>query len=284
MTADHPQEAGAGYAGRSPGATVSFIEQLLSFGTDHILQHDLLASPALTTPKGAPEIAVRAATALSLARRALDLQEKLAGLPLHQGQTFRSVQARLRQLAMLATDSSEALANAADALAPVRGITSLEELGAPWAMEARQLARDAVAAGRDFMAFGAQDCLAAAEALAADLWQRGSCPSKRPAGLSPAQHAGLRAIALGHVAVSDDKTVHLHGDSRPVAIATIRSLEARGLTTREVSPLHWFWSRCLPTPAGHRALAATLTAPATFLSASAPASRPSRPTPHTTNL
>ncbi|MFB6631236.1 hypothetical protein ACFCWY_15160 [Streptomyces sp. NPDC056362] len=160
MTADHPQEAGARYAGRSPGATVSFIEQLLSFGTEHILQHDLLASPALTTPKGAPEITVRAATALPLARHALDLQEDLAGLPLHQGQTFRSVQARLRQLAMLATDSSEALANAADALAPVRGITSLEELGAPWAMEARQLARDAVAAGRDFMAFGAQDCLA----------------------------------------------------------------------------------------------------------------------------
>ncbi|MGW3514545.1 hypothetical protein [Streptomyces hydrogenans] len=273
MTADHPQEADTGYAGRSPGATVSFIEQLLAFGTDHILQHDLLASPALTTPKGAPEIAVRAATALSLARHALDLQEKLAGLPLHQGRTFRSVQARLRQLAMLATDSSEALANAADALAPVRGITSLEELGSPWAMEARRLARDAVAAGRDFMAFGAQDCLAAAEALAADLRQRGSSPSKRPAGLSPAQHAGLHAIALGHVAVSDDKTVHLHGDSRPVAIATIRSLEARGLTTSEVSPLHWFWSRCIPTAGGHRALAATLTAPAPAIRASAPVSR-----------
>ncbi|MEV4943631.1 hypothetical protein [Streptomyces zaomyceticus] len=185
MTADHPQEAGARYAGRSPGATVSFLEQLLSFGTDHILQHDLLASPALTTPKGAPEITVRAATALSLARHALDLQEDLAGLPLHQGQTFRSVQARLRQLAMLATDSSEALANAADALAPVRGITSLEELGSPWAMEARRLAREAVAAGRDFMAFGAQDCLAAAEALAADLRQRGSSPLEAARGPVP---------------------------------------------------------------------------------------------------
>ncbi|MFJ4338593.1 hypothetical protein [Streptomyces sp. NPDC088915] len=278
-----PQEAHAGYTG-AHGPYVSFIEQLLSFGTAHVLQHDLLASPALTTPKGAPEVTVRAATALSLAGQALALQEKLAGLPLHQGRTFRSVQARLRQLAMLATDSSEALVNAADALAPIRRITSLEELASPWAMEARRLARDAVAAGRDFMAFGAQDCLAAAEALAADLRQRGSSPSKQPTGLSPAQHAGLRAIALGHVAVSDDKTVHLHGDSRPVAIATIRSLEARGLTTREVSPLHWFWSRCIPTADGHRALAAMLTAPASFPPASAPAARPTRRTAHTTSL
>ncbi|MFD5108938.1 hypothetical protein [Streptomyces cinereoruber] len=60
MTPDPPQKADAGYAG-THGPYVSFIDQLLSFGTDHVLQHDLLASPALTIPKGTPEIAERAA-------------------------------------------------------------------------------------------------------------------------------------------------------------------------------------------------------------------------------
>ncbi|MGW7304002.1 hypothetical protein ACWGI1_00300 [Streptomyces sp. NPDC054835] len=261
---------------------VPFTEQLLALGTAHILQHDLLASPGLAARGSPAELAAAIRTALSLTRWAMDLQEQLEGMPIHRGRAFAAVQARLRQLAMLANDSGEAIMNAGTVLAPTRSLASPEDLSASWVMEARSVARSALAAGRDFVAFGAQDCLAAAETYAGEMRKRGSFAPARPVSLSPVQNAGLRAVALGHVAVSDDRTVRMHGGSRTVAIATIRSLEARGLTTRVASPHQWFWSRCIPTADGHRALTATLALPAASVRVSAPTSGPAQRVPGST--
>ncbi|MGW1609791.1 hypothetical protein ACWCQZ_10395 [Streptomyces sp. NPDC002285] len=104
--------------------------------------------------------------------------------------------------------------------------------------------------------------------------RRGVHPLHQPPTLSPAQDAALRAIAQGEVTIADDKP-YIRRDEARVSISTIRSLESRGLVTREPCLLWLRDERVHLTTDGCHGLAATFGRPRPpALTATRPASRP----------
>ncbi|SEO73391.1 hypothetical protein [Actinacidiphila rubida] len=196
-------------------------------------------------------------TAQHLARSALSIMETFSRQPsMYCSPVIRTVLARVRQLAHLATDAADHLIDAADILNDTREGLPIE-LGDDFlvVLTDQQAHRrfDLVAS---LTALGAPDAVATAETYVAERRHHGFCPAHQPPSLSATQNTILRAVANGDVAITGGKADLRSKDFR-VGITTIRSLESRGLVVREDCP-DWFCDeRVHLTATGRRDLAAS---------------------------
>ncbi|MBT2527557.1 hypothetical protein J7E91_19540 [Streptomyces sp. ISL-99] len=195
--------------------------------------------------------------------------------PMYHSPAIRTVYARVRQLAHLATDAADHLLDAVDILDDTRAGIPVQGEG-PLLTHEQALgeAGSRLALVRDLTALGAPDALAPAELFVTERRRRGVHPLHQPPALSPAQDAALRAVAQGEVTIADDKPYARRDDIR-VSISTIRSLESRGLVAREPCPLWLHDERVHLTSSGYRDLAATFGRPQPpALTTARPTSRP----------
>ncbi|RSO07054.1 hypothetical protein DMH18_26240 [Streptomyces sp. WAC 06783] len=199
--------------------------------------------------------------------------DALNAQPMHHSPDIRTVYARVRQLAHLAIDTANYLLDAEDILddtyagAPVKGDGPLLTC-----RQALETANSRLVLVRKLTAPGPPDTLTAAELFVTERRRRGDIPPQQPPAFSPAQHAALRAVARGDVTIADGKP-YLHRDDVRITLSTLRSLEARGLVTREKCPLWLHDERVHLSPDGRRDLIATFGRPP------APARTTARPAP-----
>ncbi|AXG82930.1 hypothetical protein DVK44_27180 [Streptomyces paludis] len=197
--------------------------------------------------------------------------------PIYHSPAIRAVYARVRQFAHLTADATDLLLGAVDLLDDTHAGIPVQDEGRLLTLLTYQQALDEadsrVTLVRNLTVLGAQDALTTAELYVTER-RRGVHPLPQPLPLSPAQNAVLRSVAQGEVTVTDDKPL-VRRDNTRVSISTIRSLESRGLVTREPCPLWLADERVHLTTDGCRGLAATFGRPRPSVSTTTrPASRP----------
>lgn len=249
-----------------PEKTLSLepAEELLSLAADFTRFNDSHLRHKLNGNNPVAMLIAQTDAAQSLAHRALSIVTTLNAQSMYHSPDIRAVYARVRQLAHLATDSADHLIAAEDILLSSQAGLPVELgdgfLAVPTETEARQEAGRRFTLVAELLSLGAFDAVATAELYVADRRHRGFLPAHQPPGLSRTQSTTLRVIARGEVTISGDKA-HLRRDEISVSISTIRSLESRGLVTREPCPLWLHDERVHLTPDGHRDLAATFGQP-----------------------
>ncbi|MCG0285438.1 hypothetical protein [Streptomyces sp. PSAA01] len=240
-------------------------EQLLLLGADFTRHNDTLARLRLNDSSSATALTHQAAATQHLARSALDIAETLNAQRMYRSPVVRAVYARVRQFAHLATDAADHLLNAVNVLNNARATVSVQDEDAlPAYRHALGEAGNHLALVRDLTTLGAQDALTAAEQFVTEQRRSSVPPPHPPPALSSTQDAALRATARGEVTIDrlSDKPYVSRDDIR-IAISTIRSLESRGLVTREPCPLLLHDERVHLTADGRRSLAATFGHPRT---------------------
>ncbi|MCX5395649.1 hypothetical protein [Streptomyces sp. NBC_00102] len=181
---------------------------------------------------------------------------------LYHDSAIRTVYARVRQLARLATDAADHLLDAVDIVDATRAGVPARGGGPPLTYkQALGEAGRRLAVVQDLTALGALDAVAAAELFVTDRRRWVAFPHQ-PLALSPVQDAALRAVAQGQVTMFDNKP-HVRDDDLRFSLTTIRSLESRGLVKREPCQLLFRDERVHPTADGCRTLAATFGRPRT---------------------
>ncbi|MEU0844039.1 hypothetical protein ABZ370_31810 [Streptomyces sp. NPDC005962] len=254
--------------------TVPACEQLLLLAADFTRHNDALTRLRLTG--SSPTTALTHQTALTqhLAYSALHIVDAIDAQSMYHSPAIRTVYARVRQLAYLATDAADHLLDAVDILDSARA--GLPAQGVPLVTyeQAMDEAGSRLALVRDLTALGAHDAVTAAELVVTDRRRRGVSPLHQPPALSAAQDAALRAIAQGEVTIAFGKPYVRRDDIR-LSISTVRSLESRGLVAREPCPLWLHDERVHLTADGCRGLAATFGRPRRpALTAGRPSARP----------
>ncbi|MFJ9712840.1 hypothetical protein [Streptomyces sp. NPDC101234] len=250
-------------------------EHLLALAADFTRHNDALAEIRLTA--GGPATALNHQTSLTqhLSDSALHIVDVLNEQPMYHSPAIHAVYARVKQLAQLTVTAADHLLNAADILEVTRaGIPVHDDGLLLTSRQALDEARSRLTLVRDLTALGTTDALATAELFVAERRRRGARPLHQPPALSTAQGVALRAVALGAVTITDDRPI-IRSDGVRVSISTIRSLESRGLVTREPCPRQHHDERVHLTTDGSRGLAATFGLPRpTVPTVARPASRP----------
>ncbi|KOT97640.1 hypothetical protein ADK70_08035, partial [Streptomyces rimosus subsp. pseudoverticillatus] len=241
-------------------APTALAEQLLLLGADFARHNDHLSRLRLDGLSPASALTQQAISTQHLARSALDIIDGRNAQPMHHGPDIRTVYARVRLLAHLAIDTANYLLDAEDILddtyagVPVKGDGPLLTY-----RQALQAANSRLVLVRKLTAPGPQDALTAAELFVTERRRRGEIPPQQLA-FSPAQYTALRAVARGEVTIADGKP-YLHRDDVRLTLSTVRSLEARGLVTREKCPLWLHDERVHLSADGRRDLIATFGRP-----------------------
>ncbi|MFH8591530.1 hypothetical protein [Streptomyces rimosus] len=232
-------------------------EQILLLGSDFARHNDHLSRLRLDDLSPASALTQQAISTQHLARSALDIIDGLNAQPMYHGPDIRTVYARVRQLAHLAIDTANYLLDAEDILddtyagVPAKGDGPLLTY-----RQALETANSRLILVRKLTAPGPQDTLTAAELFVTERRRRGEIPPQQPPAFSPAQYTALRAVARGEVTIADGKP-YLHRDDLRITLSTLRSLEARGLVTREKCPLWLHDERVHLSADGRRDLIAT---------------------------
>ncbi|GCD41879.1 hypothetical protein [Streptomyces paromomycinus] len=236
-------------------------EKLLLLGGDFARQNDYLSRLRLDGLSPATALTQQAVPTQDLARLALDIVDGLDAHRMHHSPEIRTVYARVRQLAHLATAAAGHLLDAEDIIDDARACVPVKGDGPLLTyQQALQTANSRLILVRELTALGPQDTLTAAEVLVTERRRRGDLPPQQPPGFSPAQHAALRAVARGEVTVANGKP-YLRRDDWSITLATLRSLEARGLLVREKCPLWLHDERVHLSADGRRDLIATFGRP-----------------------
>ncbi|MEU9344149.1 hypothetical protein AB0D74_23410 [Streptomyces sp. NPDC048278] len=250
-------------------------EHLLALAADFTRHNDALAEIRLTAAGAATAFNHQTALTQNLSDSALHIVDVLNAQPMYHSPAIHTVYARVKQLAHLTVTAADLLLDAADILDVTRaGIPVNDDGLLLTSQQALDEARSRLTLVRDLTALGATDALATAELFVTERRRRGARPLHQPPALSTTQGSALRAIALGEVTISDDRPI-IRSDGVRVSISTIRSLESRGLVTREPYPRRHHDERVYLTADGSRGLTATFGLPRPLVPAAArPASRP----------
>ncbi len=244
-------------------------EKLLLLGADFARHNDYLSCLRLGGLSTATALTQQTSSTQDLARWALDIVDGLNAQSMYHSPQIRTVYARVRQLAQLATDAADHLLDAEDILDDTRAGVPVKGDG-PLLIprQALEAANSRLILVRELTALGPQDTLTAAEVFVTERRRRGEIPPQQPPAFSPA----LRAVARGEVTITDGKP-YLRRDDLRITLPTLRSLETRGLVTREDCPLWLHDERVHLSADGRRDLAATFGRPP------APARTAARPAP-----
>lgn len=251
-------------------------EHLLLLASDFTRHNDALTRLQLTGSSPATALTQQTTVTQHLANAALHIVDVLNTQRMYHSLAIRTVYARVRQLAHLATDAADHLLDAVDILDDTRaGIPFQGEGPLLTYQQALGEAGSRLTLVRDLTALGAPDAVATAELFVTERRRRGVHLVRQPSALSPAQDAALRAVAQGEVTITDDKP-YLRRDDLRVSISTIRSLESRGLVAREPCLLWLQDERVHLTADGCHDLAAAFSRPrAPALTAARPTTSPS---------
>ncbi|MFE0904943.1 hypothetical protein ACFW3Y_17075 [Streptomyces rochei] len=236
-------------------------EHLLLLAGDFTRHNDALTRLQLTGSSPATALTHQAAVTQHLAHAALHIVDVLNAQRMYHSPAIRTVYARVRQLAHLATDAADHLLDAVDILDDTRaGIPVQDEGPLLTSQQALGEAGSRLTLVRDLTALGAHDAVATAELFVTERRRRGVHLVHQPPALSPTQDAALRAVVQGEVTISNDKP-YLRRDDLRVSISTIRCLESRGLVAREPCPLWLQDERVHLTADGCHGLAAAFGRP-----------------------
>ncbi|MEU4173774.1 hypothetical protein [Streptomyces sp. NPDC026589] len=173
-------------------------EHLLLLASDFTRHNDAL--PRLSLTGSSPATALTHQTALTqhLADSALHIVDILNVQSMYHSPAIRTVYARVRQLAHLATDAADHLLDAVDILDETRAGIPVQGEGPLLTYEqALGEAGSRLVLVRDLTALGAPDALTTADLFVTERRRRGVHPLHQPPALSPAQDAALRAVAQG---------------------------------------------------------------------------------------
>ncbi|MEV7394032.1 hypothetical protein [Streptomyces sp. NPDC091215] len=250
-------------------------EQLLALAADFTRHNDALVGIRLTA--SGPATALNHQTDLTqhLSDSALHIVDVFNEQSMYHSPAIRAVYARVKQLAQLTITAADHLLNAADILDVTRaGIPVNDDSLLLTSRQALDEARSRLTLVRDLTVLGATDALATAELFVAERRRQGARPLHKSPALSTTQNTALRAIAQGEVTITDDRPI-IRSDGVRVSISTIRSLESRGLVTREPCLLRHHDERVHLTADGSRGLTGTFGLPRPPVpTAARPASRP----------
>ncbi|MFF3276543.1 hypothetical protein ACFYWU_37260 [Streptomyces chrestomyceticus] len=248
-------------------------EQLLLLGGDFARHNDCLSRLRLDSLSPATALTQQAMSTQHLIRSALDIVDELDAQRMDHSPGIRTVYARVRQLARLTTAAADHLLDAEDILDDARAGVPVKGDGPVLTYrQALQTANSRLAFVRELTALGPQDTLTAAEVFVTERRRCGEIPPQQQPAFSLPQHAALRAAARGEVTIADGKPYRRRDDWR-ITLSTLRSLEARGLVTREKCPLWLHDERVHLSADGRRDLIATFGRPP------APARAAARPAP-----
>ncbi|AQU64906.1 hypothetical protein [Streptomyces niveus] len=238
-------------------------EHLLLLAADFTRHNDALTRLRLNGTSPATALTHHTSSTQHLANSALHIVDTLNTQPMYHSPVIRTVYARVRQLAHLATSAADHLLDAVDILNNTRPGIPVHGQGPLLTHEqALRGAGSRLTLVRDLTDLGAHDAVTTAEVFVTERRHRGAIPSYRPPALSPAQDTALRAVARGEVTVTDDKP-SVRRDNIRITIRTIRSLESRHLVAREPCPRWLHDQRIHLTSEGCRGLAATFGRPRT---------------------
>ncbi|MEU7227476.1 hypothetical protein [Streptomyces chrestomyceticus] len=236
-------------------------EKLLLLGADFARHNDYLSCLRLAGRSPVTALTQQATFTQHLARSALDIVDGLNAQSMYHSPEIRTVYARVRQLAQLATDAADRLLDAEDILDDTRAGVPVKGDGPLLTYrQALEMANSRLILVRELTALGPQDTLTAAELFVTDRRRRGEIPPQQQPAFSPAQEAALRAVARGEVTIFNGKP-YLRRDDLRLTLPTLHSLESRGLVTREDCPLWLHDERVRLSADGRRDLAATFGRP-----------------------
>ncbi|WP_329558892.1 hypothetical protein OG711_08045 [Streptomyces uncialis] len=244
-------------------------ERLLALAERFTRHNDALRMVRIGERAPATAVLDHVSLTRELAHQTGDLHEAVYQLPLHHPGDGRDARIRLRHLAHLTTEAAEHLIDAGDAIDRARDeTTAIEEVFVPHRHMPRS-ADDRLVLARDLTALGPRTCAETAHTVTAEMVRLATVHPHlarhtsvaaflryKPTGLSATQNHALHAIAAGHVTIS---TRHSRSRSRVtnrtgLTLATLRSLENRGLLHRELLPRTTTEHRLHLTAAGRTAL------------------------------
>ncbi|MFH8410534.1 hypothetical protein ACH4FX_38025 [Streptomyces sp. NPDC018019] len=152
-------------------------EQLLLLGAGFARHNDALSRLRLDSSSPATALTDQAISPQHLARSALDIVDGLNAQRVYLSPQIRTVYARVRQLAHLATDAGDHLLDAEDILDDTRvGVPAKGDGPLLTYRQALEMATSRLTVVQDLTALGAPDALAAAELFVTGRRRRGESP------------------------------------------------------------------------------------------------------------
>lgn len=230
------------------------VELLLSLSGNYTRHNDALALFRPTHASG-PELGAHANSAAQLAHESLAAVKAVQDQQLYASADLIDATVRIKQIAYLSSEAARHLAEA-QAVVTAASLTNPERTGPPDGVD-RQ-----VQLAQELTALAPEAAVESATGIARETQRRRPAAAGASDGLAAAELSALHAAARGHVVMAQSLgRQYVHSRDGRVRISTLRSLESKGLITREPPPRHRLTTTARPRTA----------------SASPPAERPPSP-------
>ncbi|MFD4829148.1 hypothetical protein ACFWPV_04715 [Streptomyces uncialis] len=272
-------------------------ERLLALAEQFTRHNDALRMVRIGERTPATAVLVHLSLTRELAHQTGDLYEAVYRLPLHHPGEGRDARIRLQHLAHLTTEAAGHLIDAGDAIDRARDqATSIGEVLVPNRHMPRS-ADDRLVLARDLTALGPRTCAETAHTITTEMVRLATVHPHlarhasvaaflryAPTRLSATQNHALHAIAAGHVTISTHHSRSHVTNRTGLTLATLRSLENRGLLHREPLPRTTTEHRLHLTAAGRTALTSAAAHQAPPAPASARPTQAAAPAPSVSAL
>lgn len=249
------------------------VELLLSLSGNYTRHNDALALFRPTHASG-PELGAHANSAAQLAHESLAAVKAVQDQQLYASADLIDATVRIKQIAYLSSEAARHLAEA-QAVVTAASLTNPERTGPPDGVD-RQ-----VQLAQELTALAPEAAIESATGIARETQRRRPAAAGASDGLAAAELSALHAAARGHVVMAQSLgRQYVHSRDGRVRIGTLRSLESKGLITREPATAPPAYDngpaqdRIRLTAGGATAVAALLAAPPTAPASATPAVPP----------
>ncbi|MCY0933846.1 hypothetical protein [Streptomyces sp. H34-S4] len=201
-------------------------EQLLDLAAKYTRHNDALSLFRPTAASG-PALGAHAASAARLTRAALAAVQTVHDQQPYLNAALVDATVRIKQLAYLSGEAARHLTEAQEAVTGA-ALADPDRTSLPDSVNLQ------VQLARELTALAPEAAIASAAGIAREIQRRHPTVQTATAGLAMAELAALHATALGQVVVTQSQArEYVHSRSVVVRISTLRSLEAKGLITRD---------------------------------------------------
>ncbi|MEU9939100.1 hypothetical protein [Streptomyces lavendulae] len=202
------------------------VERLLSLAGSYTRHNDALAR-FRPTPASGPDLSAHANSAAKLAHESLAAVKAIQDQQLYASADLIDATVRIKQIAYL---SSEAARHLAEAQAAVTAAS----LATPKSTSLPDGVDQQVQLAQELTALAPEAAVESATGIARETQRRRPAAAGASDGLAAAELAALHTAARGHVVMTQSLgRQYVHSRDGGVRIGTLRSLEGKGLITRE---------------------------------------------------
>lgn len=202
------------------------VERLLVLAGHFTRHNDTLG--LLPTSSARPDLEAHAASAQHLADQTRAAIRAVEDQQLYASTELIDAVVRLKQLAYLSGEAARHLDHAATVPPAPAPVTDGELADVPGAVPGR------ITLARELTALAPEAAVESATRIAREIRRRRPPTATTAVELTALQYSALQEIVRGHIAVNESLgRQYVHSRDTRVLVSTLRSLEAKGLITRE---------------------------------------------------